>query len=96
MSIPVVYTDSDKSKYYSTDDYVTESDYNHSFFNSKQTSQLRLAIAPGTVKYFNKSLVYRPLPLGVSPGAYISQEKLIPIITQNSDDEFGYMSYSKK
>ena len=38
---------------YPNNDFVTLRDYNNSFYNRVQTSQLREVIAPGTVKYMN-------------------------------------------
>ncbi len=39
------------NQYAPNNDYVTLKNYNHSFYNRVLTSQLRMAIAPGTVKY---------------------------------------------
>lgn len=95
MSIPVIYGDSDKSKYYSTDDYTLLSDYHHSFRTAKQTSQLRMVIAPGTVKYFNQSFTPQSIQ-GIQNPVYTTQVKLIPVVSNGSDDGFDYMSYPKK
>jgi len=105
MSIPVIYSDSDKSKYFSTDDYCSLSDYHHSFHNAKQTSQLRMAIAPGTVKYFNQAFTPQAIKEIQNP-VYATQVKLSPMVSNGSngssirsngsDDGFDYMSYPKK
>lgn len=86
--------DTDKSKYYSNNDYVTLSDYQYSFRNAQQTSQLRMVIAPGTVKYFNQQFTPQAIQLIQNP-IYATQTKLSPITT-NNDDTFDYMSYPKK
>lgn len=106
MSIPVVYSDSDKSKFYSTDDYVTMGDYHESFFNAKQTSQKRMVIAPGSVKYFNQAFTPQAVAAmqnGVRSDilptdgyqVYASQSKLVPIVSNGSNDGYDYMSYPK-
>ncbi|MDD4930876.1 MAG: hypothetical protein PHG66_01820 [Candidatus Colwellbacteria bacterium] len=95
MSIPVIYTDSEKSKYYSTDDYVTMSDYHNSFHTAQQTSQLRMVIAPGTVKYFNQSFTPQAIQEIQNP-VYATQAKLTPVVSNGSDDCYDYMSYPKK
>jgi hypothetical protein len=56
------FIDSEKSINTSSDDYTTLKNYHHSFNNMTKTSQLRLAIAPGTVKYFNKEFEHQGLP----------------------------------
>lgn len=95
MAIPIIYTDSDKSKYYSTDDYVTMSDYHHSFRSANQTSQLRSVISPGTAKYFNKSLFSKAIADNKNL-PYSTEVKLEPITSYGRDDGFDYMSYPKK
>lgn len=95
MSIPVIYTDSEKSKYYSTDDYVSMSDYHHSFNAAQQTSLLRMVIAPGSVKYFNKAFTPQAVQ-GMQTHVYSTQSKLTPIVSNGTDDSGDYMSYSKK
>lgn len=102
MSIPVIYRDSEKSKYFSTDDFVTLSDYNESFRNAVQTSQLRLAIAPGSDKYWNKQFTHRnesksqfsSLTPVLPPQKVPTEYKLTPV-TNYSSDNFDYMSYPK-
>lgn len=95
MSIPVIYRDSEKSKYFSTDDYVTMSDYHNSFHTAKQTSQLRMVIAPGTAKYFNQAFTHQAIQNPV----YATQSKLAPIVSsvrsKEGDNECDYMSYPK-
>ena len=86
--------DSDKSKYYSNDDYTTLSDYQYSFRNAQQTSQLRMVIAPGTVKYFNQQFTPQAIKSIQNP-VYSTENKLAPIST-NNDETFDYMSYPKK
>lgn len=95
MSIPVIYSDSDKSKYYSYDDYTPLSDYHHSFYTAQQTSQLRMVIAPGTVKYFNKQFTPQKMSDIKSP-VYANENKLAPIVSKKIDDGCDYMSYPKK
>ena len=80
----IAYADSDKSKNFSTDDYTTLSDYNHSFFSAVRTSQLRMAMAPGTVKYFNK-IIYGDYP---ESDKNISL-KLAPVVVKPYDGAYG-------
>ena len=51
------FRDSDKSINYSTDDFSTLKEYHNSFFDATKTSKLRMAICPGSYKYFNKNIV---------------------------------------
>jgi len=47
----------------SGEDFVTLPSYQHSFFQAPQLSQLRMAIAPGSLKYPNKNIPpYYPIP----------------------------------
>lgn len=49
------YFEIEKSSNYSNEDFVTMTDYHSSFYSAPKLSQLRLAIVPGTDKYFNQS-----------------------------------------
>ena len=88
MSIPVIYRDTEKSIHFSTDDYTTLSDYHHSFHSATKTSQLRLAIAPGSEKRWNKSFQRDTLK-------DTRDFKQIPI-NNFKRDNFDYSSYSKQ
>jgi hypothetical protein len=92
MSGRVVYRDSDRSANYSTDDYVPLSDYNHSFRNAIQTSQLRMVIAPGTVKNFNSQFTMKSVNR-IKKQVYATEVKAAPITSYGDDDGFGYASY---
>lgn len=83
MSIPVIYTDSDKSKYFSTDDFVTMENYNHSFYSAPKMSQYRMVIVPGSAKQPTI-----PQPVQIQP------PQTQPSQTQS--DDFDYVSYPKK
>ena len=88
------YRDSEKSINNSAEDYLTLKDYNDSFYNSIKTSQLRMTIAPGTVKYFNQAFAAdRPNDSVV----YASEASLTPLRSNDRtyDDQCDYATYPK-
>lgn len=85
------YRDSDKSINNSGEDYSTLSDYHNSFYNAVNTSQLRMTIAPGTVKYFNREFI------ADNKYPFTTEAAITPIQPRSkTDDECDYSSYPKK
>ena len=90
MSIPLYYGDRQKTKTFSTNDYTSLSDYHYSFRTANQVSQLRMAIAPGTEKYWNSELKDR------SELKDAQLVPIVPIVPINNSDSCDYTSYPKK
>lgn len=96
MSIPNRYRDSDKSLNISSEDYLTLADYNDSFYNMMKTSQLRMVIAPGTIKYFNTAFSYDRVT-GVQNPVSVSEAALTPLPSRirSSENDSDYATYPK-
>lgn len=79
--------DSEKSKNYSGADYVTLNYYNESYFNGPELSNLRLATAPGSLKYMN--FVFN------NPQSYVNNhpKEVIKPVQSGDQDYFSYSSY---
>lgn len=88
------YRDSDKSINNSAEDYLTLSNYYDSFYNIPKISQLRMVIAPGTVKYFNRAFSYDKVN---DTQNVINEVALtpLPLRSKNYDDQYDYASYPK-
>ena len=87
------YRDSDKSiNNSSIDDYLTLANYHDSFYNAVKTSQLRMAIVPGTVKYFNQSFSYDKVK---DYQTNVSEAAITPLPRKKNEDQYDYMSYPK-
>ena len=94
------YRDSERTLNNSGEDYLTLSNYYDSFYNMTQTSQLRMAIAPGTVKYFNKAFANDRLQNLEPSNIYErvpSESALTPLPSRTNvyDDQCDYASYPK-
>jgi hypothetical protein len=90
------FRDSEKTINNSGEDYLTLSNYHDSFNTATKTSQLRMAIAPGTVKYFNKSFSNDALKDVQQSFNVPSEYKLTPFIgNKSNDDSFDYSGYPK-
>ena len=90
------YRDSERTLNNSGEDYLTLSNYYDSFYNMTQTSQLRMAIAPGTVKYFNRAFAIDRLQ-NLEPLFVPSESALTPLPSRTNvyDDQCDYASYPK-
>lgn len=75
---------------YHMEDYVTLENYYDCNKNSTKTSQLRLAIVPGSAKYFNKSYLQEP-----SIYTNYNYQTIIPI-KKDENEDFDYCSYKSK
>jgi hypothetical protein len=92
MSIPNKYRDSDKSLNNSAEDYSTLSNYHNSFYTATKTSLLRMAMVPGTVKYFNKAIEYDPqTDMQISESAFTP----LPQRKKATDEDSDYATYPK-
>lgn len=96
MSTIIRYRDSDKPVHTPIEDFVTLSNYHDSFYKMNKVSNLRMAIVPGTVKYFNKAFSSDALS-GLSQGNTITEVGLIPLINSKKkfEDDCDYSSYPK-
>lgn len=106
------HTESDKSIYASDEDYLTLHDYNYSYFNAVKTSQLRMAIVPGTSKKWNTVFEADKVMKMPTTNSWnengtqiqsIGNTKFTPqVIQKNSksksscNDDFEYSSYAKR
>lgn len=90
------YRDSDRSINNSAADYLTLADYYNSFSSAPKISQLRMVIAPGTVKYFNSAFSQDKVDEIVNP-IHASESSITPLPsrTQLYDDQCDYASYPK-
>ena len=90
------YIDSEKSIYHSDADYVSLPNYHQSFYSAPKTSLIRMAIAPGTVKYFNKTFTPQALARNENSSTISASEiGFIPLKPNGTDDVFDYASYSQ-
>ncbi len=96
------YRDSERTLNNSGEDYLTLSNYNDSFYNMTKTSQLRMAIVPGTVKYFNKAFSVDALQNPDLPSRYntdnVPSESALTLLPSRAnvyDDQCDYASYPK-
>lgn len=92
------YRDSEKSINNSEEDYLTLSNYHDSFRTMTATSQLRMAIGPGTVKYFNKAFAVDRSENIPPQQSYIpSESALTPLPSRRNiyDDQCDYAIYPK-
>lgn len=86
----------DKTVNNSGEDYLTLSNYYDSFYSAPRVSQLRMAIVPGTVKYFNKSFSAEALRSSTGNNPFgVTESALTLLPPKKNEDEYDYMSYPR-